>query len=292
VVSGIALGVATAASWGSADFLARYATRTIGSLRALFWMHVWGTVFVTLLLLFVHDWGHLFDGSGWQPWGWGILAGVTNVLAMLALYRSFEIGKLSIVGPVSASYPALTVFLSILSGESLTALRGAGILAALGGVLLVSRGANSHSDSQVKITASGSTGVGWAIAASILFGFVFWLLGIRIIPRTGALASVWLLRLSGAIVTFILVLSARLPLGMTNRQTTGRLYSMGFLDTAAFAASNLGMRIEQVSIVTVLGSLYGAVTVAWAALFLKERISKLQWAGIAFIFLGVTLINI
>ena len=75
------------------------------------------------------------------------------------------------------------------------------------------------------------------------------------------------------------------------RQTRAQLYTMGFFDTAAFAFNNLGMRMEQVAVMSVLGSLYGAVTVAFAGIFLKERIAPLQWAGIAAIFLGVAMIN-
>ena len=66
---------------------------------------------------------------------------------------------------------------------------------------------------------------------------------------------------------------------------------MGYLDTAAFALSNLGMRLEQVAVISVLGSLYGAVTVAFAAIFLQERIARLQWTGITAIFLGVALMS-
>src|ERR1700752_655771 len=106
-------------------------------------MQFWGAIFVPILLFFARDWGHLFDGSGWQPWAWGILAGAINTFAMLALYRSFEIGKLSLVGPVSASYPALTVVLSLFSGERLTPFRAIGILAALLGVFLVGTGEKS-----------------------------------------------------------------------------------------------------------------------------------------------------
>src|SRR6267154_706084 len=135
--------MATAVSWGSADFLARFATRTVGSVRALFGMQFWGAIFVTILLFFARDWGHLFDGSGWQPWAWGILAGSINTFALLALYRSFEIGKLSLVGPVSASYPILAVVLSALSGERLSICRAFGIAAALLGVFLVAAGDNS-----------------------------------------------------------------------------------------------------------------------------------------------------
>jgi drug/metabolite transporter (DMT)-like permease len=290
--SGIALGVATAVSWGSADFLARFATRTVGSLRTLLGMQFWGAVFVTILLLSAHDWGHLFDGSGWWPWAWGVLAGAINTFAMFALYRSFEIGKLSLVGPVSASYPALTVILSLLSGEQLSLMRGAGIIAAVLGVLLVTIGGRSITDNPGPRKPPGTAGLGYAIAAAMSFGVLFWLLGIRMIPRTGALATVWLIRVTGLILTLVMVLAQKIPLRMNNRQANAQFYTMGFFDTAAFVLSNLGMRFEQVSVVSVLGSLYGAVTVALAAIFLKERIAPLQWAGIFAIFLGVALMNL
>jgi drug/metabolite transporter (DMT)-like permease len=283
--SGIVLGIATAVSWGSADFLARFATRVVGSVRALFGMQCWGAIFVTILLFFSRDWGHLFDGSGWRPWAWGILAGAVNTFAMLALYRAFEIGKLSLVGPVSASYPALTVILSMLSGEHLSAISIAGIVAVLLGVLWVAAGEKSRVNANPEQTSEGIAGLGWAIAAAASFGVLFWLLGIRIIPRTGAVATVWLIRVTGAILTFATVLVKKIPLRIKS------LYTMGFFDTGAFALSNLGMRLGQVAAVSVLGSLYGAVTVALAATFLKERIAPLQWTGIAAIFLGVVLMN-
>ena len=290
--SGVLLGVATAVSWGSADFLARFASRTVGSVRALLGMQFWGAIFVTILLFFAHDWGHLFDGSGWQPWAWGILAGAINTFAMLALYRAFEIGKLSLVGPVSASYPALTVVLSFFSGERLTLLRAFGIVAALLGVLLVAAGEKSPANSNSSEKSKGIAGLGWAIAASLSFGLLFWLLGLRMIPRTGALATVWMIRITGTVLTFVVVIAQKIPLRIKNKQTSAQLYGMGCLDTGAFALSNLGMRIEQVAVVSVLGSLYGAVTVALAATFLKERIAPLQWTGIASIFLGVALMNL
>ena len=302
--SGVALGLATAASWGTADFFARFATRSVGTPRALLGMQGWGAVFVTILLFFARDWGHLFDGSGWQPWAWGALAGVINTGAMFALYRAFEVGKMAVVAPISASYPALTVILSMLSGEKLSLYRAAGMLAALAGVVLVAAGektslplpssANPPSFSASASPNRGSNlgaGILWALAAALGFGILFWLLGLRIIPRTGALATVWLIRLTGAVLTLCVVLAKKITLRITSKRTRAQLYSMGFFDTAAFALSNLGMRLEQVSILSVLGSLYGAVTVVLAAVFLRERIAALQWLGIVAIFLGVALMN-
>jgi drug/metabolite transporter (DMT)-like permease len=87
------------------------------------------------------------------------------------------------------------------------------------------------------------------------------------------------------------VLVNKIPIRIKNKRTRAQVYTMGYFDTAAFALSNLGMRMEQVSVISVLGSLYGAVTIAFAAIFLKERIAPLQWTGIAAIFAGVALMN-
>jgi len=303
--NGVVLGVATAISWGTSDFIARFAICTTGVVRALFAVQMWGAILLTILLFSARDWGHLFDGS-WQPWAWGILAGAINTCAMLALYRAFELGKLSVVAPISASYPALTVVLSTLSGERFSPYRALGILAALAGVILVAAGekfqpASStspvapHSANPVASQSASpvrfSNGIPWAVAAALGFGVLFWLLGMRIIPRTGALATIWVIRVTGTFITLAILLAQKTPLRLKNKRTSAQLYSMGFFDTSAFTLSNLGMRIEQVAIVSVLGSLYGAITVVLSALFLRERIAVLQWIGIISIFCGIILMH-
>jgi drug/metabolite transporter (DMT)-like permease len=51
------------------------------------------------------------------------------------------------------------------------------------------------------------------------------------------------------------------------------------------------MQMEQIAVISVLGSLYGAVTVGLASIFLREHVSRSQWAGIVAIFLGIYLIS-
>src|SRR5258708_32651711 len=98
---GILLGLATALSWGSADLFARFATRRIGTFRTMLYMQMCGFCLLTLVMPRLGGWGHLFDGAGWQPWTWGILARRLNTFSTLALYRSFDIGKLSSAPPCS-----------------------------------------------------------------------------------------------------------------------------------------------------------------------------------------------
>jgi drug/metabolite transporter (DMT)-like permease len=287
---GIFLGLATAVSWGTSDFLARFASRSIGPFRAVFYMQAWGFLLLTCILFCLHGGNHLFDGSGWQPWAWGVLAGGINAFAMFALYRSFAVGKLSVVAPVSASYPALTVLLSLLSGERLSLFRCLGIGATILGVILVARGETPSTNEVKDKSPLVPKGLVWALIAAIGFGVLFWLLGVRIISATGPFAAVWLIRATGALATLAFILSRRLPLrfsGAAGWQTAG----MGLLDTGAFLLSNRGMQLEQISVVSVLGSLYGAVTVGLAALFLRESVSRLQWCGILLIFCGIFLIS-
>src|SRR3979490_2588668 len=134
---GILLGVLTALTWGCSDFLARFATHRMGTLRAMLYMQLIGFILLTIALPWLGGWGHLADGCGGQPWAWGASAGCVNAVSTLSLYRSFEIGKMAVVAPLSASYRALSVTLSLLSGERLSAMRAAVVLWPLLGVLLV-----------------------------------------------------------------------------------------------------------------------------------------------------------
>ena len=179
---GILLGLTGAVCWGIADFAARFASRRIGAYRTLFFMQFFGFVALSIYLKLAGGFSQV--APGWQPWALAIAAGLLNVIASLSLYHSFEIGVMSIVAPVSSSYPALTVALSLASGERIHALRGIGIAVTLAGVILAAMSfAPKTSDSQAFSDApSGahlSRGVGWAILAAIGFGFMFWFLGFR-----------------------------------------------------------------------------------------------------------------
>src|SRR2546427_11046909 len=113
---GILLGVLTALTWGGSDFLARFTTERTGTLRALLYMQLIGFVLLTMALPWLGGWGHLADGSGWQPWAWGVLAGTGDVVSTLAVLRSFGVGKMCVGAPASAGYSRVTVLFSVLGG--------------------------------------------------------------------------------------------------------------------------------------------------------------------------------
>ena len=180
---GILLGLLTSLTWGGADFIARFATHRIGALRSMLYMQLTGFLLLSFLLPALGGWGHLADGSGWQPWAWGFLAGSVNAMSGLALYRAFEIGKMAVVAPLSASYPALTLLLSCMTGERLSIVRIIGIICTLVGVIVVAHGEKTPDENNAATVQSSGRGIGLAVFAAVGFAVLFWLLGIRVIPR-------------------------------------------------------------------------------------------------------------
>jgi drug/metabolite transporter (DMT)-like permease len=291
---GILLGLTGAVCWGTADFLARSAARRIGAFRTLFFMQIIG--FAAMTAYMVSAGGISSTTAGSRPWELAAVAGVLNVIGSLSLYYAFQVGVLSIVAPISSSYPAITVVLAFLSGERLRPLRGVGLGITILGVVLAATSfaalnANSNSASH-SLHPHAMKGVGWSIVAAIGFGFMFWFLGFHVVPLTGSAFSVWMIRLSTLGTLAVVAAPARQSLRPPRGSVWWLLLAVGIADTSAFFANNAGLATGHVSVVSVLASLYGAVTVLLSWIFLRERLERSQWLGIALLFAGIVLISI
>ena len=293
---GIILGLSAALFWGAADFLVRYSTRIIGTYRTLFYIQFIGFACLSIFLVASGEFSRLAARISWQWWVLAILTALLNLISALALYRSFEIGVLAIVSPIAASSTALTVVLAIISGEMISRARGLGITASLIGVMLAAThftpsSAIKENDTTPKSALNTNRiyanlgllrrgqltrGVGWAFAAAVGYGIDFWLLGIYITPVFGGIMPVWIIRTTTICTLDLFAIPE----------------PIGILDTLAFLSVAIGYTTDQVSVVTVLASLFSAVTVLLAWIFLREKVQWSQWLGIAIIFLGVSLVKL
>jgi drug/metabolite transporter (DMT)-like permease len=290
---GILFGLTAAICWGVADFCARFASRRIGAFRALFFMQIVGFAVMSAYLGWVG--GISPTSHGWHPWALAAFAGVLSTAGSLSLYYAFQIGVMSIVAPISSSYPAITVALAFLSGERLKPLRGVGLAVTIVGVVLAATSFSSNSSgapADAHPHPHASKGVTWAIMAAIGFGFMFWFLGFHVVPLTGSAFSVWLIRLSTMATLGLVAAPSRQSLRPPRGGVWSLLTAIGVTDTAAFFANNAGLARGQVSVVSVLASLYGAVTVLLAWIVLRERLERSQWLGIALIFAGIVLVSL
>ena len=292
------LGLTAALSWGVADYMARFATRRIGSLRALLFMQFFGFIVLSAGMAAAGHWSSFFPPFPGKVWLWIALAGTLSALGALALYRSFEIGALVLVSPIAASYPALTVLLSISTGERLTRMHALGVCAVILGVILAALALPPKNEAAAEKESAPHRqrhllrGVPWALAAALIFGVNYWILGFRVMPVFGGVASVWVIRL----ISFVLLALLLRPLGQSpavpRGSTAWLIFFIGVTDTAGFLANNLAFKQAQISIATVLASLYGVVTLFMAAVFLRERLGRVQWLGVALVFAGVALVSV
>ncbi len=291
---GLILGLTAALCWGLSDFVARFVSRRIGAYRALLFMQLIGFAGLSVYLLATGGFSRTAI-SDWHPWMLAFLAGSLNTIGSLALYFAFEFGVLTVVAPISSSYPAITVVLALLSGEHIRALNVAGLFLTLVGLVLA---ATSFSHAPGTPQQQGnphswfSKGVGWAIVSLISFGIMFWFLGFHVLPFLGAGLSVWVIRLA----TCSMLLLAAAPAHQSIRPPSGSVWwllaIMGLMDTTAYTANNAGLQSGPVSIITVVASLYGAVTVLLSSIFLRERLKATQWLGVVLIFTGIVLVNL
>jgi drug/metabolite transporter (DMT)-like permease len=104
--------------------------------------------------------------------------------------------------------------------------------------------------------------------------------------------SVWVMRLTSIAALGLVAVPARQSLKLPRGTVWWGLFAAGILDTSAFLANNAGMQMGQISVVSVLASLYGAVTVLLAWIFLRERLDMSQWFGIVMIFAGIVLVTL
>jgi drug/metabolite transporter (DMT)-like permease len=298
----IFFGLLGAFSWAGADLLARHVSRRIGPVRTFILAQCVGLAALTFYLLADKDprWSIAFilASRSRSALEWAIIAATLNIVGSMALYRSFAIGKMALVTPIAASYPALTVVLALGSGEHLQTAATIGIPIVLAGMILavipVTGGPVDFPDvgSHPGGARNGHAGVGWALAASTCFGLAFWILGFRVTGTLGAVVPIWIIRLAGA--TLILGLAARRrsrPV-LPPPAVRGPLVASALLDTTGFVATTLGLATGHVSVVTVLTSLFGVVIVLFSWAGLKESLHLRQWIGVALIFAGVALVSL
>ncbi|MCI4368649.1 MAG: EamA family transporter [Thermoplasmata archaeon] len=284
VGAAVGYGLATAAGAGSADFLAKTTTDRVGFLKTLWYLELFGAPVLIALALW---------SDGLRPLPvvplLGVLAlALLSVGGLLFLYRAFELGRLSVVAPLTSGYPVLSVVLSVfVLGESLSLLALAGIVAVLSGVLLIARrsaqGGRAPKDPRAGIIA--------AAIAFVLFGFYYFGLAFVIGPVPPATGAA-LTRLVGLATVGGVVLSRAGP-RLPPRSVLPRAVAFPVLDSLSLVAFNVGWVVSRsLAVLVTVSGLYGAVTLGWAVAVLHERPSAVQWGGALLIFARIAALSL
>ena len=281
--SDLFFGLTTALGYGTSDFVARQASHRIGHVRVLFYMELVGFVILAPIAL-------VLEHGLWRwsdAWLLVLGLGVLNTFATLFLYRSFEYGVLSVVSPIASSYPAVTAALAILFLNDRPGLPATvGIVFALGGIVLLSRGGVHPANAPPK---DARVGIVSALGAFAGYGVFYFALK-YVVADVGPVTVATVVRLVGVVVLLGLAAAGLLAVRGLPRPLWPSLGAMGVLDSLAFIAFNIGILGGSVAIVGTLSGLFSAVTVVLAAGILQERLTRVQLLGVLSIFVGVVLI--
>ena len=131
-----------------------------------------------------------------------------------------------------------------------------------------------------------------AIFAAFGYGTAFWVLGFHVTSILGGIIPVWISRTVTPCVLLLCAPLVRQPFRLPRGDAWWFLAGVSILDTVAFVAYTSGIAGGQVSIVTMLSSLYSVITIVLAWLILRERLWWGQWCGVGMILFGVALINL
>ena len=282
----IALGLAAAACIGVADFAAGLASRRVSSLLVGFWSQASAVIAAALLLLLLRP--ELAPGQ--IPWG--LAAGLGTGAGLALLYRAMSVGAISLVGPITACSVVVPVVYALATGETVSPLAGAGIVAIIAGVVLASlQPAPVVGDPTDTGKVGDRRAVTLAIFAAAAFGAFFILIGLA--PQTGGWGALWTAgaaRLTSFGVQATLALSASRAVRWPGRQGF-IIVAAGLLDQASLVLVALGAMTDAYGIVTALVGLYPVVMVLLGVVFLGERLTRLQAAGATLAITGVLLVS-
>jgi len=256
-------GLAAVLAWGTSDFLGGYATRRANAFLFTTVVNIGGLLLVGTLA----SASHVQFPSG-QSVAWVLAGGVAGGAALAIFYRALSSGRMGLTAPVAAVLGAAipTVFSMFTEGMP-GGISIAGFFLAAIGLWLITRAEDGNTPE----------GIGLALIAGT--GFAGFYLCVR---QAGDASAFWIAtftRTGGLLITGVIVLLQRKFSDITGAGVrwgilTGCVDSLG---TILFVRASQAGRLDEA---VVISSLYPAVTVLLARMFLKEHFTRWRFIGL------------
>jgi len=270
----IGLSLTATLGWGFSDFVGGYASRRANAFLLTTITHVSGTSLMLVLAFLLHA---SFPAK--NSLGWAVAAGVFGGTALAAFYRAMAAGDMGLVAPLAALLgAAIPTIVDIFTEGVPGPVRIAGFVLAGVGIWFISRAEGP---------AGRPQGIGLAVLAGIGFAGYF-----LCIQRAGGGSVLWIAAASRAasfVATAALVLATRQFRPMDR---TGVAWGVlaGLLDVTGSAFFIYASQTGRLDAAVVISSLYPAITVLLARVFLKEHFSRWRIVGLVAALLAVPMI--
>jgi drug/metabolite transporter (DMT)-like permease len=276
-VLALILALGASAGWGAADFLGGTSTRRLNVLTVAFVSQLVGLAFAFGLTA--------IGGSALteRTVVLGLLGGCLGAIGLAALYAALAIGPMGVVAPMVSLSVTVPVAAGLLNGERPGPVQLAGVVVAVGGVLLA---AWHHDGTSTRIS---SRAVFLAVVSAACLGSLALVLSRA--GETDAVGAVLMARV-GSVALLGAAVLVRRPSFTTTQGERITLATIGLLDCGANLLFVLASQRGLLTLVAVLASLYPVTTVLLARGLLHERLSRIQAGGVVLALFGVALIAV
>jgi len=276
----ILLALMSSVVWGTSDFIGGVVSRRIPSYLVVAASQASGLIAVTVVAVSA---GRFGEDRGWvAP---AIVAGASLASGLVMFYAALASGAMGVVSPIAALGVLVPVGVGLVRGDSPSPTTSVGIVVALVGVV-------SASGPEFRGHAHGRSIV-LACLSALCFGtaMLFLAMGATADP----LMSLWGMRaISVTAVTtgILLVARPRRSSVVVRRSDVPLIFAIGVGDSAANLLFQLASLRGYLSVVSVLASLYPAMTVVLAWVILEQRLQRTQLIGIIAALAGIALVSI
>lgn len=281
-------GAGTAVLWGVSDVIARLSGRSSGVLVTTLAMMVIGSI---VLVLYLIGTGAAID---WDPSGYWLIAvsGIGMAVATLMIFAALTRGPVSLASPTVASYPAISVPLSVAFGTRPDLVHWLAMAGTMVGVWLVARAVGGHARADLpdyeRRNRRGTLIL--SIVSAVIFALAI-LAADLAIERYGWLQTLIGSRLVGTLILGIALLARREAIQPIPIKAWPLLLLVGVLDTMGHATLYVGLGLPNGEFAVVASAAYTGVTTLIARQFLREPVSRIQWLGITTIIAGVAVLS-
>jgi drug/metabolite transporter (DMT)-like permease len=285
-------GFGAAASWAVSTLCSSRSSRLIEPASVVAWVMLVGLLICAPAAALASAPARVAGGS----WAWLALSGTGNVAGLMIAYAALRIGQVSLVAPLVSTEGAVAAIIALIAGESVRPAAGAALALVVLGVCLsgIPRRVPDapgplryHAGSAAAGRRPHARAVGLAIAAAISFGVSLYATG----RASSTLPAAWVVLSARAIGAAVLAL----PLACTGRLRITRaavplVIASGICEVAGFFSYTAGAR-HSIAVAAVLSSQFATLAAMVAFVLFKERLGRLQLAGVCTVILGVALLS-
>ena len=277
------LALLSAVFIGSADFVGGRASRNANGIHVATYVAIVG---LPLTLVAAAFYGA--EQITRADMMWSGVAGATVAAGLGSFYVGMGRGLISIVAPIAAvTGAAIPVVYGFARGERPGTMALVGLVVAFLAVAIVSL-APSEQHPETKVGVNPAV-IALALTSGLFFG-AFYIAFSRVSEDAG-LWPITVQRTASIIVLVLLsLILAREPVGRV-RHLLPTVLLIAVLEVAATVPLLLALQRGPVAIASVLASLYPVTTVMLAAFVLRERLSRLQFVGVACALFSVALVS-